>query len=95
MQRIVLQENNLNPNFIGSWMMEQTSVCDRLIDYFELHQGEQKKGMTGAGMNLDFKIVLIFQSFQIKSLYLAMKFLKSTLSASLTVIKIILLSGLF
>jgi len=55
MQRIALQENNLNPNFIGSWMMEPTSVCDRLMDYFELHQGKQKKGMTGAGMNLDYK----------------------------------------
>ena len=55
MQRIVLQENNLNPNFIGSWMMEPTSVCDRLMDYFESHQGKQKKGTSGAGMNLGYK----------------------------------------
>jgi len=55
MQRIVLQENNLNPNFIGSWMMESTLVCDRLIDYFELHQRKQTKGLTGAGLNLGFK----------------------------------------
>ena len=55
MQRTVLQENNLNPNFIGSWMMEPTSLCDRLMDYFESHQGKQKKGTSGAGMNLGYK----------------------------------------
>ena len=43
MQRIVLQENNLNPNFIGSWMMEPTSVCDRLMDYFELTSRKTKE----------------------------------------------------
>jgi hypothetical protein len=44
MKRIVLQENNLNPNFIGAWKMEPTTLCDRLVDYFESHQGRQKKG---------------------------------------------------
>ena len=95
MQRIVLQKNNLNPNFIGSWMMEPTSVCDRLMDYFESHQGKQKKGSTGAGMNLITKIALTYQSHQMKSVCLVMKYLKSTLKASSTVIKIILRSGRF
>ena len=55
MKRIVLQENNLNPNFIGSWKMEPTSLCDRLVDYFESHQGKQKKGVSAAGINLGYK----------------------------------------
>ena len=95
MQRTVLQENNLNPNFIGSWMMEPTSLCDRLMDYFESHQGKQRKGSTGAGMNLGYKNSTDISISPMKSVCLVMKYLKSTLKASSTVIKIILPSGRF
>ena len=56
MQRINLQKSNLNPNFIGSWMMETLSLCDDLIDYFESHEGRQSRGSTGKGVNLDTKV---------------------------------------
>ena len=55
MKRTVLQKNNKNPNFIGSWMIEPTTLCDRLMDYFETNHGKQKKGSTASGMNLGYK----------------------------------------
>ena len=55
MKRTVLQKNNLNPNFIGSWMMKPTSLCDSLIDYFESHQEKHKKGNVSSGVNFDIK----------------------------------------
>jgi len=54
-KRLDLQKSNLSPNFIGSWMIESPSLCDSLIDYFESHQEMHKKGLTGAGINLDTK----------------------------------------
>ena len=55
MQRIDLQGSESSPNFIGSWILEPVSVCDRLVDYFESHQGRHKKGAVGGGINPDFK----------------------------------------
>ena len=55
MQRLDLQKSNMSPNFIGSWMINQPSLCDGLIDYFESHQDKHKKGLTGAGLDLDTK----------------------------------------
>ena len=55
MKRTVLQKNNLNPNFIGSWMMEPTSLCDSLVDHFESHQGKQRKGSVSSGVLFDYK----------------------------------------
>ena len=55
MQRIAIQKPNGNPNFIGSWIMEPTSLCDDLIDYFELHKEKQKRGVTSGGTNIDSK----------------------------------------
>ena len=43
MERIALHKSNLSPNFIGSWVIEPAQLCDRLVDYFESHQGKQKK----------------------------------------------------
>jgi prolyl 4-hydroxylase len=54
-KRLDLQKSNLSPNFIGSWMIESPSLCDSLIDYFESHQEMHKKGLTGAGIDLDTK----------------------------------------
>ena len=55
MKRTALQKSNLQPNFIGSWILEPTSLCDDLIDYFELHQGKQKRGVIEFGLDLDTK----------------------------------------
>ena len=55
MNRIVLNEPNLTPTFIGSWMIEQPSLCDELIDYFEAHIAKQQIGSTTSGRNLNVK----------------------------------------
>ena len=55
MERIDLQKSELNPNFIGSWSIDRPSLCDDIIDYFELHKENQKIGLTGSGVNLDKK----------------------------------------
>ena len=55
MNRIVLNEPNLAPTFIGSWMIEQPSLCDELIDYFEAHIAKQQIGSTTSGRNLNVK----------------------------------------
>ncbi|MDG2175668.1 MAG: 2OG-Fe(II) oxygenase [Gammaproteobacteria bacterium] len=55
MQRIDLHKSTLNPNFIGSWMMEPASLCDGLVNYFESHQERQKRGAVGGGVNSDYK----------------------------------------
>ena len=55
MQRIELQESELSPNFIGSWMMEPISVSDRLIDYFESNYLKQKEGVTSGGRDTNSK----------------------------------------
>ena len=55
MQRVELQESELSPNFIGSWMMEPMSVSDRLIDYFESNYLKQKEGVTSGGRDTNSK----------------------------------------
>ena len=55
MQRIYLEESTSNPNFIGMWMLENSSVCDALIKYFELHPTKQHLGTSGGGRNLSIK----------------------------------------
>ena len=37
------------PNFIGCWMLEDNSLCDRIIEYFEQNGDEQSPGRTGTG----------------------------------------------
>ena len=55
MEKISLQKQKLNPNFIGSWLMEPLSISDELIDYFEANENKQKRGVTAAGANLGAK----------------------------------------
>ena len=55
MKRVSLQEEHLNPTFIGSWVMDTPSLCDRLIDYFEAHTERQASGTTTGGNNIDNK----------------------------------------
>ena len=55
MKKIALSKQNLNPNFIGSWVMDSPSICDELVNYFESNQKKQKKGMTSGGQNLNLK----------------------------------------
>ena len=49
MEKVTLPQQNLNPNFIGSWMISPLSICDELIAYFESNESKQKKGVTAKG----------------------------------------------
>ena len=55
MEKIVLQEQSLSPNFIGSWVMKPLSIADELLDYFETNISKQRRGVTAGGLNLDKK----------------------------------------
>ena len=55
MKKITLSKQNLNPNFIGSWIIDPLSICDELVTYFELNQNKQNRGSTVSGVNLDVK----------------------------------------
>ena len=55
MEIVTLPKANLTPNFIGSWAISPLSICDELIDYFELNKNSQNKGVTTNGEDLDFK----------------------------------------
>ena len=50
-----LSQQNLNPNFIGSWIINPISICDDLISYFESNKDKQQKGKISGGENLDVK----------------------------------------
>ena len=54
-EKVSLQKQNSNPNFIGSWIINQLSICDELINYFESNKNKQKEGVTLRGINLDSK----------------------------------------
>ena len=55
MKKVFIKTNNLNPHFIGSWTLEPFSICEDLINYFELNLAKQKKGRTGSGINPNSK----------------------------------------
>tara|TARA_E500000331_G_C17163828_1_gene672900 strand:- start:223 stop:828 length:606 start_codon:yes stop_codon:yes gene_type:complete len=55
MERVNTPISNLNPNFISSWIIKPTSICDDLIEYFELNKAKQTKGLISGGLNIDVK----------------------------------------
>jgi prolyl 4-hydroxylase len=55
MERVILNNNNLNPNFIGSWNLDPLDLCDEIISYFESNESKQKKGRTISGLNQNIK----------------------------------------
>ena len=55
MQRINTPDSNLNPNFIGSWIIKPTSLCDNIINYFELNKSKQLRGASTDFLNTDNK----------------------------------------
>ena len=38
-----------NPNFIGCWRLENLSICDALVEFFEHRNDSQKPGVLGDG----------------------------------------------
>mgnify|MGYP001157307677 CR=1 FL=1 len=55
MNKVTLSQQNLNPNFIGSWIINPISICDDLISYFESNKDKQQQGKISGGENLDVK----------------------------------------
>ena len=55
MGKVALTEQKLNPNFIGSWIIEPLSICDELIHYFESNPKRQKGGVTSSGKDTNVK----------------------------------------
>ena len=55
MEKVTLSKQNLNPNFIGSWIINPLSICDELITYFDSNKNRQNKGVSEIGENLDVK----------------------------------------
>ena len=54
MKRSDLGTQTLNPNFIGSWIID-THICDEIVTYYEKNQQKQFQGITGIGLNLEDK----------------------------------------
>lgn len=55
MKRIDLESQTTSPHFIGSWLLDDLSICDELIDFFETHTKNQTQGQTAGGLNLEAK----------------------------------------
>ena len=55
MKRVQFGESSSNPNFIGAWQVEPTLFCDQLIDYFESNKSQQRKGVSGGGIDKEVK----------------------------------------
>jgi len=55
MERVVLNNVNLTPNFIGSWNLEPIELCDEIVNYFEFNTIKQKNGRTDAGLDQNIK----------------------------------------
>jgi prolyl 4-hydroxylase len=50
-----LQSQNSNPNFIGSWIINPSHICDKIISYFENNIHLHKNGRTGSGFDQSIK----------------------------------------
>jgi len=48
-------EETQHPHFIGSWNINNDSLCNNIIDLFEQNKTLQKDGITGNGLNLKVK----------------------------------------
>jgi hypothetical protein len=55
MEKIILQEQSLSPNFIGSWVTKPLSIADELVDYCESNINKQRRGVIAGGLNLGTK----------------------------------------
>jgi hypothetical protein len=40
-----------SPHFIGAWQLENTDMCDEIIDFFEANPTEQNLGSIGSGVD--------------------------------------------
>ena len=42
-------DGSKHPNFMGCWMLENSSLCDDLIGFFERNKDSQNPGVSGDG----------------------------------------------
>ena len=54
MKRIEIESEEA-PNFIGSWFLNDTTICDDIITFFEKNKKLQHQGTTGIGVNIKHK----------------------------------------
>lgn len=55
MKRMTLSRHCMEPNFIGSWLLEPIDICDELVHYFETNEQQQQQGVTTSGALLHHK----------------------------------------
>ena len=51
MQHLQLPNQKYTPNFISAWNIEDSQLCDQLVDFFEINQAMQIKGKTSSGID--------------------------------------------
>ena len=50
-QRIEISNSSNTPNFIGSWILENTDMCDEIVNFFEANPADQGAGAIGGGVD--------------------------------------------
>ena len=51
MQRIETSNSSNTPNFIGSWILKDTEMCDEIVNFFEANPSDQGVGCIGGGVD--------------------------------------------
>ena len=51
MQRIETSNSSNTPNFIGSWILKDTDMCDEIVNFFEANPAYQGVGSIGGGVD--------------------------------------------
>ena len=51
MQRIETSTSSNTPNFIGSWILKDTDMCDEIVNFFEANPAYQGAGAIGGGVD--------------------------------------------
>ena len=51
MQRIETSNSPNTPNFIGSWILKDTDMCDEIVNFFEANPTDQGAGAIGGGVD--------------------------------------------
>ena len=47
--------NNKNPNFIGAYNIENDSLCEKIVSFFEENKDLQSQGAVGDGVDEKIK----------------------------------------
>ena len=55
MKRVNIPKTKLQPNFIGSWLIEPPSISEKIINYFESNISKQRKGTSGSRIDTEIK----------------------------------------